>query len=487
MAKKSTNIVEELQRRVKEVENQVLQAEFSLPKICFDKQLQFLEDRNRFKSATCSRRAGKTKGIALDMVNTCKSESNIICQYVTLTFRNARSIMWGDLKQIIDKYKLNVKTDETRLIITFLDTKSEIRLGGAKDEAEIEKYRGHKYRKFYIDEAQSFRPYLKYFIEDIILPCLRDLRGTLSVTGTPGPLLAGVFYEISHSELWSQHHWTAFDNPHMLELDKTLTEERALRGIDENDPGYIRETFGKWVEDLDSLVFKFSADKNIYAELPKESLSYIFGIDIGWDDCDAIAVVGYSHITNNCYLVEESIKGKQTISALADEVKRLKAKYNPVRMVMDAGALGKKIQEEIRLRHSLVIDAAEKHRKLEFIELMNDDLRTGKFKALKGSRFQEDCALVQWDKDAPKNKRAISDSYHSDANDATLYSWRECRHYFQVPVKQPKAAGEEYMRQLEEQEAQKLQEKLEAQKTGEDIVNFSDLGIDDSDDYSDIY
>lgn len=486
MAKK-LGLLEALEQKVQAAQDAVVQADFRLDKICFEQQLKFLTDISRFKTATCSRRAGKTKGIALDMIETCRSESNIICQYVTLTNRSARSIMWGDLKFIIDQFKLQVKTDETRLIIKFLDTKSEIRLGGAKDEAECEKYRGHKYRKFYIDEAQSFRPYLKYFIEDIIMPSLRDLRGSLSVTGTPGPLLAGVFYEISHSELWSQHHWTAFDNPHMLELDKTLAEERAVRGIDETNPGYVRETFGRWVEDLDSLVFKFSADKNIYNQLPKEDLSYIFGIDIGWEDSDAIAVIGYSHVTNFCYLVEEMIENKLIITDLATKIKALTTKYKPVKIVMDAGALGKKIQEEIRMRHGIVAEAAEKHRKLEFIELMNDDLRTGKFKAFPNARFQQDCALVQWDKDVPKGKRVVSDSYHSDSCDATLYGWRECRHYFQIDQKPKKDTMTEAMAKLEEQEAQALMERLEAKKSGEDIVNYSDIGVSDDDDYSDVY
>lgn len=106
-------------------------------------------------------------------------------------------------------------------------------------------------------------------------------------------------------------------------------------------------------------------------------------------------------------------------------------------MVMDAGALGKKIQSEILQRHSLNIIAAEKQRKFEFIELLNDDLRTGKLKSFDNSRFEQDCALVTWDKSAKtiaQGRLKVSENYHSDINDAVLYAWRECRHFGNEPA-----------------------------------------------------
>lgn len=444
---------------------------FELEKFCFGKQLAFVKDPARFKVALCSTRAGKTVGIAADLIYTCQKNNGIICLYVTHTARSARSIIWGDLKRIVQDYNLDVKTDETRLTIYFNQTRSEIRLGGAKDEAEIEKYRGWKLKKAYVDEAQMFRPYLKYFLNDILTVRLRDLRGQLIVAGTPGPICAGTFYDITHNDKWSQHHWTAFDNPHMLELEKTLAEEREIKGITVDDPGYIRETYGKWVEDLNSLVFKFNKERNVFKTLPEGKLEYIFGVDIGFNDADAIAVLGYSYSTKNVYLVEEIIRDKQDITSLVSQIKLLQEKYKPVRMVMDAGALGKKIQEEILNRHGLYLEAADKNRKFEFIELLNDDLRTGKLQAYVGSRFEEDCALVQWDRSAKlvqQQKLKISEAYHSDINDAVLYAWRECRHYLaEAELKKPARNTNEYEEQAERELAAREQQRAEAQANGD--------------------
>lgn len=485
MAKKKLSLKEAVLERVHE------KKQFLLDKVCFEAQLKFIKDPSRFRTACTSRRAGKSNGIIRDMINTCLVEKNVICLYVTITSRNARNIIWGDLKKILEEYNIDCKTDDTRMQVTFKETKSEIRCGGAKDESQIENYRGWRLRKAYVDEAQSFRPYLRYFIDDILLPGLRDHRGDLLITGTPGPLLSGPFYEYVHSDFLSHHHWTAFDNPFMhdpengRDLNVTLSEERKMKGITESDPGYIRETLGKWIQDTDSLVYKFNREKNLYTKLPDSKYQYIFGIDIGYEDADAIAVIGYNEADRCSYLAEELITTKQTITDLVNQVKRLQEKYGPVKMVMDAGALGKKIQEEIRLRHGLHIEAAEKHRKFEFIELLNDDLRTGKFKAREGSRFEQDCNLVQWDRSGSKLK--ISDSYHTDIGDAVLYAWRESKHYFEKPKAAPAFNTDLYMKQLEAKEAEKMEMALEAQKTGEDITSWEDLGVTDDDDYNDIF
>ena len=484
-------LIAEIQKRKTKSEK----PQFVFEEFCFDNQTKFFRGKgSRFRTTVCSRRAGKTVGIAADMIDTALKEAETNLLYITITQQQARVIIWSDLIKIVEEYELDCKTDNVRLTISF-PNKSRIYIAGAKDRTEIEKFRGWKLRKCYIDECQSFRSYLKELINDIIIPALRDLRGGLYLTGTPGPVKAGVFYEYSQSKNWKSHHWTAFDNPYMhsppaMDLEEILREERIIRGIDESDPSYIRETFGKWVEDKDSLVFKFSRAKNTYTALPTTGeWNYIIGIDIGYNDSDAIAVIGYNTHHKKVYLVDEHVKNKQNISQLVAVIKEYKEEYNPIRMVMDAGALGKKIQEELRMRHGLNIDAADKARKVEFIELLNDDLRTEKFKAFNKSLFEEDCMLVQWDKDSrirnPERPK-ISDTYHSDICDAVLYAWRECRHYLsEKPEIKPKDGTDAYMKELEMKEALECEEKkkdpyaFELQKLYEEDMEALDNIIDE--------
>lgn len=479
-------IVAELQKR----KAKAALPQFAFGSYCFDAQQDFFrnDSGNRFHTGVCSRRAGKTVGIVADMFGLGQTEKRQNLLYITISQTTARAIIWGDIEHIKDHFGLDdktVKLDHQKLTVTFPKTKVKIYIRGVKDRSEIEKFRGWRLKKCYIDECQSMRSYIKELIDDVIIPALRDERGHLYLTGTPGPVKTGAFYKYSTSKTWDNHHWTAFDNPHMhnpegkfglpvRDLNVTLAEEREVKEIDENDPSYIRETFGLWVEDEDTLVFKFSREKNRYEALPTEGeWTYIMGVDIGYEDSDAIAVLGYNSWAKKVFIVEEYCKNKQTISDLMRSVIRIKDKYNPVKIVMDAGALGKKIQEEIRQRHGIHMEAAEKSRKIEFIELLNDDLRTGKLLAkhnpeaklklgeLKYSLFEEDCFLVQWDKDSilrnPERPK-VSSEYHSDICDAVLYAWRECRHYLsEKPPETPNRDTDEYMNQLEAKESEEFE------------------------------
>jgi len=222
-------LIAEIQKRKTKSEK----PQFIFEEFCFDRQVEFFRGTGiRFRNAVCSRRAGKTVGIAADMVDLAQNEPEVNLLYITITQLQARAIIWADLMKIIEGYEIECKTDNTRLTITF-PNKSKIYIAGAKDRTEIEKYRGWKLRACYIDECQSFRSYLKELINDIIIPALRDKRGQLYLTGTPGPVKAGVFFEYSQSKNWKAHHWTAFENPYMhsppdLDLEEVLQESSTV-------------------------------------------------------------------------------------------------------------------------------------------------------------------------------------------------------------------------------------------------------------------
>lgn len=471
-------ILKELAKRQKRIEQRALEPRFIIEDYCFDRQIAFINDESKFKTAVCSRRSGKTVACASDLVNTCLKFERINCAYITLSRRSAKNIIWRDLMFIIKKYKIPVKIDHTELSITFLDTDSVISVTGATDDSNMEVLRGRKFKKVYIDECQSFRPYIESLISDVIIPALYDLDGALCLIGTPGPIPVGYFYDMSQNQDWSHHHWTIFDNPFIKKQSgkdpsAIIKIANKARGIDETHPTHIRENLGKWVHDSNALVFAFNGERNFYAEAPKGELQYIFGIDIGWSDADAVAVIGYNYEEKVAYIIEEHVQRKQTISDLVAVIRELQTKYNPIKMVMDAGALGKKIQEEILQRYQLFIEAAEKHRKLEFIELMNDDLRTGKIKTFKGSKFAEDCLLVQWDR-SNSHKPRVSDAYHTDIGDAVLYAWRECKHYLSSPaVPLPLPGTDAYMQQYWEQEAEKMAAKKD-KSNADDILGSQD-------------
>lgn len=443
---------------------------FSAEALCFDQQLAFVRDGARFKVAVCSRRAGKTVACAILLLGRALAYPRTNHLYVTLSRINAKRIVWRQLLDLNREHALGGIPNETELTIRFPNG-SVAYLSGAKDSGEVEKFRGLSLKTVVIDEAQAFRPYLKQLIDDVLVPCLWDVQGELVLIGTPGPVKAGTFWEAYSGKSWSAHHWTILDNPHILRLsgktpEDILAEERARRGIKETDPTYQRESLGQWVNDYQALVFHYEPQRNGFADLPGGVDSggrglhlsrYVLGVDVGHDDADAIAVLGWSEASPDLYLVEEDIATKQGITELAYKMGDLAVKYRPERIVFDAGGLGKKIAEEIRRRFGVAVVAAEKARKFEHIELLNDALRTGRFRARSESRFAQDCMLVQWDMDArAKGILRVSDGYHSDITDATLYAYRAAQHYLFTPAK-PQATEVDKMDLWMEREADDLQ------------------------------
>lgn len=431
---------------------------FSLTTFLFDKQLKFVEDPHSFKTAVCSRRSGKTIACAADLIDTCLRNNDVAVLYITLSRNNAKKIIWREIKKINTDYKLGGSPDEVELSMTF-PTGSVLYLSGAKDESEIEKFRGMAFKKVYIDECQSFREYIRELIDDVLAPALMDYNGSLCLIGTPGPLPSGFFAEVcgvvvgkeSAASSWSHHYWTFFDNPYIVKKSgkthqEMLNRELKRRGVTAEDPSIQREWFGKWVLDSDALWIRYDASKNHYTTLPEGEFNYIMGIDLGFDDADAIAILGWSEKTDKTFLVEELVVAKQGITELVEAVNRLNQKYKVTKMVIDQGGLGKKIAEEMRRRHSIPVQPADKTRKQENVAFLNDALRTGKFMAKSSSRFAQDSYLVEidWGKSTP-DKIALSKSYHSDIIDAVLYSYRESPAYaIQVKAAPPKPGTKEY-------------------------------------------
>ncbi len=464
---KQARLLAEIAKREKEKQER---PKFVLAEYCFDKQLDFILDPNKFKTAVCSRRAGKTEACSADLFDTAMNFPGTNVLYITLSRKNAKKIIWRALCKLQRQYDEKAKVDNVELTIE-LTNGSMIICSGAKDESEIEKFRGLAFKKVYIDEAQAFKSYLKELIDDVIEPALYDYDGSLSLIGTPNASCAGVFFDACHQKHgfvgWSNHHWTIFDNPH-IKRKSGKTPEQLLeatlkrKGITKDDPSFRRESLGQWVYDGDSLMYKFDAKRNTYQKLPDEKWFYILGVDVGFMDADALAVLAFSHTHPNVYMVDELIKTKQTVTDLAEQIKYLDKKYQFTKKVMDAGALGKKIQEEIRQRHGIHMEAAEKHRKKEFIELLNDDLRTGRFLVKPDMTVCEDYDKLQWDKSDLKNKLKWKEdsSFHSDIADAVLYAWREAKHF----ASENKAMlydrdSTEYMDEQERLEAERLDKK----------------------------
>lgn len=420
---------------------------FDPAKLCYPDQLAYVRSPSKRKVLRKTRRAGGTVGLAVSFLEAAGAPPFANQLYVTSTLKNAKRLIWPTLKKLNTKYNLGGQVNETEAFMRFprLPNEPIIYLGGAKDNAEIEKIRGYEggLKRAAVDEVQAIRAsILTTLVDDVIEPSLFDYDGELDMVGTPGAVCAGYFYDVDVGDAkggWEHFFLDLRRNPFLAEKsgkspEQILTELRARRNWTEDNATYRREYCGEWVTDSDALALHYSATKNACAwqDGPEPAWRYLLVFDIGYEDADAIAVLGWAPYERKLRLVKEKITRKQGITELGNQLRELWALFKPTNVIGDLGALGKKIGEELKQRWGLPVEAADKTRKAEHVGLLDDALITGAFLAPPDSIFAEDCAIVQWDAEAKARDRLEFDStYHSDIIDAVLYGYRLAYHWLE--------------------------------------------------------
>lgn len=429
--------------------------------------------------------------------------------YITNSRPQAKRIAWKKLLFWDRTLGLGMKFNHADLTATIPRVGSTIFLGGANDEAEIERYRGGDHPLIVLDEAQSLRSFLPYFISDILLPTLVDHDGQLVLIGTPNAACLGYFHDASNPEaeqrllnedgepMFSVHNWTGFDNPN---LDPTYKKgehnnfERALSkvaevirricragGISQTSNTYQREWLGKWVFSLDGLVFQVKP-YNIVQGLPEglDDLRYVLGMDVGYVDATAFVIMAYSETAGAAFAVESYEKTEMLPSQQSAEVQRLAESYEFESIVIDSGGGGKGLVEELAQRHDLPAKLAAKREKVAAINTLNGDLKSNTLRILRyqNSTLIEHLYALKWDVARLRrrggkhwalksiNHLAIDDSTPDHLPDAFLYAHRECLHYMNGYQKEGPAPGSKAWVEAEEEAMfQKVAGKVEDQET----------------------
>ncbi len=438
----------------------------------FPEQDAFVLDPARYIAACCTRRAGKSSALALKFLLTMERHPKSQSLYLSLTQESAKQIMWGVLQDMDDKYKLGLKFAESSLAVSHPNG-AKLRLMGADLSNFIRRLRGRKFAGVAIDEAQEFGVHINGLIDDILTPSIADYTdGWLAITGTPGCVPQGLFFDITKNNKYgySNHAWSLLSNPFMPNPQAFIDDLKKRREWTDDNPTLLREWKGQWVLDVQALWVRYTAAINHYQELPKAKYTHILGIDIGFNDADALAVIAYADNDPTTYLVEEIITRKQGLTGLVNQIQDLRKKYDFSKMVIDEGGLGKKLAEEMRRRHAIPVTPADKIRKQESIEFMNDALRLGKMKAKSNSQFAQDSYIIQidWDRSTP-DKIVIKKKPHSDIIDAVLYAFKESPAYaFHKKAKAPKHGSTEFNNQTNqdnwEQALEHFQEQQDFQK-----------------------
>jgi hypothetical protein len=428
-------------------------------------QRELILDPARHIVALTARRVGKTTAVRGRLVRRMLLQRNARCLYIGMTRQSAEELLWIPLKELNDQLGLGAKFNNSSLHMILPSNGSEIRINGADNASDIDKFRGHKFDEVWIDESKSFKPkLLDELLRQVLEPALMDNNGTLGMIGTPGNILSGMFYEVTrngsqaskpHSEmtkadvaedkLWSLHRWKLQDNTAKPDLWPKALANKAREGWTDENPIWRREYLGQWVADDADRVYKFkeytedgrpwnvwepepATEANPFG-LPEHGKHYwrfVYGIDLGARDPFALQVLAYADSYPDLLQVYE-FSERLELTQMGELLAGMVAKTgHPDGMVCDPAGLGGLAIDFLNQHYGLSIVMADKKNKPDSIEMTNSDFIDGRLKLLKGSKTGAQALDLQWDDTGLKENKA----QRNDLLDALIYGRRSAQHRF---------------------------------------------------------
>lgn len=426
----------------------------------FPKQAAFLRDEAKLKAAQCSRRAGKSMGIGMWLLEPVYLEAEVTSIYLAKTRQSAEEIMWRDiLKRLNREMGLGLVPNESELSLTNPANGSKVRLGGADASPdEMTKYLGGKPRRVAIDECADFRQDLERLVYEILYPALADHEGELALIGTAGQMLKGLFYDVTSGKRkgWAVHKWSSLDNPYMRE--KVLKQIAKLKEdnprVDET-PWFRRSFLNEWATDASKLVYRYDAERNAVEAVPEVGKRvHVLGIDLGFTDATAFAVASFGPNARRCDFIDSYKKSGMIISDVAERIAYYQRRYDPAYYIVDGAS--KQAVEELRQRFNFPLIAADKMGKAEIIEIFNSELLAGRIAYLQPAMdpVTSEYPDLIWDDKAARREEHPGCENHGA--DACLYAWRHCWYHLANPVVREVKSEEEKIEEWAEEEAMRL-------------------------------
>lgn len=434
----------------------------------FPEQRALVCSTARQRLARCGRRAGKTTAVATALV-LAALEPGAQAAYVALTRENAKYLLVPELERLAERHRIPMRINVADLVAHVGGSGGgTIFMRGTDNEKSVDKLRSFHFELLALDEMAFYGAHVAKLIDSLEATML-DRQGAMVAISSPGYVCAGKFWDIDQpSTGWERHHWTVLDNPHIPHAAAWLAELRHKRGWPENDPTYLREYMGQWVDDQRSLCFPFDPRINMYEALPVMApppWHHVMGVDVGYaPDPSAFVVLAYNMAWPDAYVVHSERRERWMPSQVWDRAAVLERKFGVSKIHCDgtAGQIA-----ELQQRFSIPVSLPPKADKAMHIAHIADDLRNGRLKLR-----AEDAGLIQemrtvaWSADRKGPEKSVP----NDLSDALQYAWQASSHYAARPLPPPPTARERMddEEQRHERDAIDAAERAAADADGDD-------------------
>lgn len=270
-------------------------------------QVKVWNDDNRFLVINCGRRAGKSTIAAIKMLHFASENAGSTCWYIAPNYKQAESIMWAMLTDLIPHQAI-LKKNEQKLLITLING-SQIHLKGAEDPDTL---RGVKIDLAIFDEVAFMSRWFEVW--KVMRPTLADSMADVWFISTPNGF--NHFKELAdkRDKGWSYHHYTTYDNPYIPR------EEIEQMRIEMDEDAFAQEVMGEFKR-MTGLVYKdFNRDIHVKELEDFEEEFYLRGVDRGFRNPTAVMYVMVDK-DDTWYVVDEIYKTRLTNPMLSEELK----------------------------------------------------------------------------------------------------------------------------------------------------------------------
>lgn len=411
----------------------------------FEQQRNFILDKSTRKVVLCARRSGKSFALGIALLITAFKYPGSSSLFVSMSNKSCQKILFKHIldpliKQfhLEDKVKL-IKGDDPR--VEFSNGSVIYLFGTDSGEDKKDDLLGQKNMLVVIDEAQDISINLKDLVLRVLQYTIADnLKNgaQMIMSGTPSDYTDTYFYDVTkdyqNAEGWSFHRWNNFDNPHMRdELALMEIEQKKANPNVEQETYYKQMTLGQWVVNPGALVYR-PKPHNFIDEIPESLISrndwqYGLGVDFGFTDCDAFALVGWLPDNKRLYVIETSTKSGNDDFSTAATIQRYADRFDLSWIVVDGSS--KKTMETLRERFGLPLEATDKLNKFDCISVFNNDLESAVIQILP---LAQEAIIKEWNKLIwdPNHPRKERDKAPNHCSDALLYAWRKATNWASV-------------------------------------------------------
>ena len=272
-----------------------------------NKQKNVITNNTRFRVLITGRRFGKTF-VAIHEIAKFASIPNKKIWYVAPSYRQAKAICWGVLKEKMIYHKWVKSINHSDLTLT-LKNNSQITLRGSDNESSL---RGVGLNFLILDEFQDVNKTAWY---EVLRPTLSDTKGHALFCGTPkgfGNWSYELYKQAESNKEWKSFQYTTLDGEQVSEDEI----EQAKQDLDLRT--FQQEYEATFVNYSGMIYYNFSRDKNIIEKYNKNTGVLHIGLDFNVDPMSAVVCI----IENDrIFVVDEVQIYSSNTNEMCDEIK----------------------------------------------------------------------------------------------------------------------------------------------------------------------